>query len=57
MIKPVIATFMRRLTLVLIDLYVSKLSIYKGQLLVLRGTPGFLRGVVGFATELTNMAS
>ncbi len=57
MIKLVIATFIRPLTLVLIGLYVSKLSIYKGQLLVLRGPLGFLRGVVGFATELTTMVS
>jgi hypothetical protein len=42
-IKLVIATFIRRLTLVLIDLYVSKLSIYKGQLLVLRGISGFFK--------------
>jgi hypothetical protein len=41
MIKLVIATFIRRLTLVLIALYVSKLSIYKRQLLVLRGSLGF----------------
>jgi len=57
MIKLVIATFIRRFALVLIALYVSKLSIYKRQLLVLRGSLGFLRGVVGFATELTTMVS